>query len=92
MDWPTLLDAITAVIDVKEERNSFSVDPLNSGTHYGSTCGHLNYFRKTTLQNIPDGSQWTGEGFTMGLRFHYNIILKLGKFKAPFVAMSMEIR
>ena len=53
MDWPTLLDATTAVIDVKEERNSFCVDPLNSGTHYGSTCGHLNYFRKTTLQNIP---------------------------------------
>ena len=57
-------------------------------THYGSTCGHLNYVRKTTLQNIPVD----GEGFTMGLRFHYNIILKLGKFKAPFVAVSMDIR
>ena len=41
------------VIDVKEERNSFCVDLLNSGTHYGSTCGHLNYVRKTTIQNIP---------------------------------------
>ena len=88
MDWPTLLDATTAVIDVKEERNSFCVDLLNSGTHYGSTCGHLNYVRKTTLQNIP--VDWWG--FTMGLRFHYNIILKLGKFKAPFVAVSREIR
>ena len=37
-------------------------------------------------------SQWTGEGFTMGLRFHYNIILKFGKFKAPFVVVSMEFR
>jgi len=28
----------------------------------------------------------------MGLRLHYNIILKLGKFKAPFVAVSMEFQ
>lgn len=53
MDQPTLLDATTAVIDVKEERNSFCVDLLNSGTDYGLTCGHLNDVRKTTLQNTP---------------------------------------
>ena len=57
-------------------------------THYGSTCGHLNYVRKTTLQNIP--VDWWGvhDGITLPLQYH----LKFGKFKAPFVAVSMEFR